>query len=135
MKNNINKITWTWKKISASILAVLGIGTLTSCYGVVESYNTVYGKVSGDSDGDGVNEPVGGIKIDFVSDNETVASSYSSMDGEYYIDIDDSFSSKGKLVFTDVDGEKNGKWKTLEKEINLDTDDICKFDVTLDSDE
>lgn len=134
MKNNINRINWTWKKISASILAVLGIGTLTSCYGVVESYNTVYGKVSGDSDGDGINEPVSGIKVEFISGNETIASSFSSKDDDYCFDIDDSYGSEGKVVFTDVDGAENGTWNSTEKEIKFSSD-VYRLDVTLESGE
>ena len=30
------KINWTWKKVTGTILGILGIGTLVSCYGMVE---------------------------------------------------------------------------------------------------
>lgn len=30
----MKKITWNWKKIVTIILGTLGIGTLTSCYGM-----------------------------------------------------------------------------------------------------
>ena len=31
----MKKLTWTWKKVIALVGAALGIGTLVSCYGVV----------------------------------------------------------------------------------------------------
>lgn len=31
------KLHWTWKKILGTLLGICGIGTLTSCYGMVEN--------------------------------------------------------------------------------------------------
>ncbi len=31
----MKKLTWTWKKVIALVGAAIGIGTLVSCYGVV----------------------------------------------------------------------------------------------------
>ncbi|MBQ5999021.1 MAG: hypothetical protein IJL70_06080 [Treponema sp.] len=31
------KLHWTWKKVLGLVLGICGIGTLTSCYGMVEN--------------------------------------------------------------------------------------------------
>lgn len=61
------KITWTWQKIITAILGVLGIGTLTSCYGMPLNGEFIdfTGKVFYDHDNDPSTDPVpvSGIKV------------------------------------------------------------------------
>lgn len=116
MAKIMKKITWTWKKVVSIILGLLGIGTLTSCYGMPiqdpyynpEGVNVVFkGIVKGDIDGDGETEPVPGIKI-----LSNYSKTLSNTNGKF--EILAYFPDDGEpcyLYFTDVDGEKNGAFK------------------------
>lgn len=111
----MKKITWTWKKIVTLILGFLGIGTLTSCYGVLPPLRTKFitGTVMGDIDGDGIDEPVSGIQYTFISDEyscEGLIGSYYP-DGRFDIETSKADISFG-ITFTDIDGEENGSFKT-----------------------
>lgn len=71
----MEKLHWTWKKIVSIVLGFLGIGTLTSCYGMpyIDNPDEMYGcphnkyfvsgTVTGDTDGDGKYEPLQKIEI------------------------------------------------------------------------
>lgn len=117
----MKKLTWTWKKIVALILGFLGIGTLTSCYGVLPPLisKVITGTVMGDIDGDGIDEPVSGILYTFITGeyqrregvigNGLSGSYYSN--GRFEIETSKADISFG-ITFTDFDGEENGFFKT-----------------------
>lgn len=124
----MKKLTWTWKKIVNIILGLLGIGTLTSCYGVVAPIfpKDIQGQVTGDIDGDGKEEPVPEIEIcctgDFehlyiykaVDEDSEHRKSYTDKEGFFYESF--VFDSDTELSFavtlTDIDGKQNGSFKT-----------------------
>ena len=145
----MNKLKRHWKKIVTSLLTVLGIGTLTSCYGCPdeEPYyedldwddvqpRDIYGRVTGLSDSSD-EEIIEGIKVEFIQDDNVLCTAYTDQYGEFYIspydfnhDIvyDAHFdSAASELRFTDVDGDASGSWKTVTKKPKKDYsgDYIC----------
>lgn len=107
-------ITWTWKKVLGLILGFLGIGTLTSCYGMPDDFYgdlkrpsiDVYinGIVKGDIDGDGQTEPVPGISVETSrSKTETTNNGSFEILTSYYED-----SGYDYIYFSDIDAEENG---------------------------
>nr|MBP3282343.1 carboxypeptidase regulatory-like domain-containing protein [Treponema sp.] len=125
------KINWTWKKITGTILGVLGIGTLVSCYGMVEDDDlSVYGTVT-NSDGGKIK----GIEVTLKNSSgngteKTTTSDY----GKYEF----SYLSEGSytLTFKDVDGSDNGSYKEKTEEASLSYNDIDpnkELNVTLEN--
>ena len=109
-------IKWTWKKIFTAVLGVLGIGTITSCYGVPDNYAyTIQGCVRGRDNGKEL--PIEGIKVTFGHFNGKTT--WTDEEGFYEINLSDDFHGEFPLSFTDVDGEKNGKWKEKTETVNL----------------
>ena len=114
-----DKIHWTWKKILGTILGILGIGTLTSCYGMPEdgfyTYScTVKGKING------TEQPIEGILVN-VKDSE----GYEYKDktnSEGKISLSDIFEGKCTITFTDVDGAENGSFAEKTSNISLTYD-------------
>lgn len=112
-----SKINWTWKKVCASALTILGIGTLTSCYGVIENYSGISGTVTGNTDQDAGIE---GIKVDLYKDGNLISSDYTDIRGRFFLDFEEGITGDAVLKFSDVDGELNGSWKDSELDISLD---------------
>ena len=144
-----DKINWTWKRILGTIFGVLGIGTLTSCYGVYEddftddydkNYHDIYGVVTGKIDGE--SKPIKDIVVTLVkkeTDKETseVTRSSPSFDstsetGSFH------FYRRGEgtyeLTFNDIDGEENGSFTQKKKEIKVSEEDY-NFSIDLSSEE
>jgi len=106
-------ITLTWKKIVAVIAGFLGIGTLTSCYGmpITDPYHTpdgstnvIFEGVVTDKKGNGIP----GIKV-----TSNYATTKSKENGYFevlaYYPIEDPVST---LTFIDIDGEENGSFES-----------------------
>jgi len=110
-------IHWNFSKIATSVLAVLGIGTLTSCYGMAPNYAGIQGNVTTtkDSDGNGENDPVQGISVRVIdSDGREIDKSTTNESGNYYLSTS-AQDSEVTVVFEDADGA----FKTQSKKINL----------------
>ena len=106
----MKKLTLTWQKILGIILGALGIGTLTSCYGMPynDRYKSVEGQVFGDIDSnpETPDEPISNIKI-CLNDKEV---GFTDSVGYFSVSIegDDGIY---KFSLEDVDGDENGKFK------------------------
>lgn len=128
-----DKIHWTWKRIIGTILGILGIGTLTSCYGVPEDefeYD-IYGKVQGRIDG--TTQPVKGIVVEAarnMSDDKHLT--YTDSDG--WFEFKDLYEGSYTVKFTDTDGAENGSFKQKIEHLSL-TSDHGFGTVTLENDE
>lgn len=115
----MKKITWTWKKILSLILGFLGIGTLTSCYGMIpmdpnEIPIDFAGIVIGDIEDDDINDPVPipGIKVSLFSyETNTDSDGYFS----FSLPPSDKYPIDYEIIFEDVDDEKNGSFKNTTK--------------------
>ena len=121
------RINWTWKRIVGTILGVFGIGTLTSCYGVYEDEFDIYGNVKGKVDG--TEKTIEGIEVSLYkrSDSSKINDTKTDKDGYYnFLALEDA---SYKLVFKDVDGEKNGSFKQKEVDIEYGGN----FSVTLEN--
>ena len=148
-----SKIKWTWKRILSVILGILGIGTLTSCYGTPDdyygydrdddyhsNYHDIYGTVSGKIDGQ--KKPIKNIVVSLSkknsgdSDSSATYSSpsldYTSSEGIFH--FYDNSDGIYELCFTDIDGEKNGSFKQQKKEIELHKKDFA-LSIDLESSE
>lgn len=122
-------ISKKWKKLSYKILTALGIGMLTSCYGmpVTSNYSCVYGKVTGKD-----NKPIKGIKVS-LDYNGITDTWFTDDEGCYSFEIifgNDSDVS-GSLIFEDVDGEENGSYNKKTEKIHLNEYGDCEKNVTL----
>ena len=122
-------ISKKWKKLSYKILTALGIGMLTSCYGmpVTSSYFCIYGKVTSKD-----NKPIKGIQV--TVDYDGITDTWLTNDeGHYYLEIilDNKSDISGKLIFEDVDGEENGSYISKIEEIQLNEYCDCEKNVTL----
>lgn len=127
------KIKRIFRKIFLSILSLLGLTSLVSCYpfimtpimyGMPANYHQITGTVRGkDVDGDGVGDPVPGIQYSYEGQNlETVYDEDGNIiehkipvtdeNGIFYVDYWDSNGAKGIFVnFIDIDGEENGLYQ------------------------
>lgn len=103
------------KKAFATVLTFLGIGTLTSCYGMAPNYARVEGTVTSSED----NAPVRGITVRAVDSNGVELDQTTTLEGGMYYLNTRSLGSKVKVVFEDLDGEENGSFKRQSKEIGL----------------
>lgn len=123
----MKKITFNKNKILASALSILGIGTLTACYGMPapsESIHYIDGNVLGDIDGSGNLKPIQNIKVTDTSTGESV---YTDSVGHYQLMtwISDNHSTSNiKINFEDVDGPKNGSFLSTEISINSEDDKV-----------
>lgn len=135
----MRKITWTWKKILALICGFLGIGTLTSCYGMpYDLYDIDYasGYVYDDIDGDDEfdeDEGVPGIQVtayypsyeyedgetkeDWLKKNDKLGTATTDENGYFCINFDNAYPEYGFIFkVEDIDGEENGSYKTIIEE-------------------
>ena len=116
----MKKLTWTWKKIVTLICGALGIGTLVSCYGVVNPTQDVYSLSGTVVDEEGMTIP--GIKVSAVSlqsweqedkpnDDSYYGSTKSRDDGTYYLSWEEAGAYPAHIYVEDVDGDENGSFK------------------------
>ncbi|WP_407427704.1 SdrD B-like domain-containing protein [Treponema sp.] len=102
-----DKIHWTWKRIAGVIFGILGIGTLTSCYGVIEDefeYD-IYGNVKGNVNG--TEQAIKDIVVQLsVKQSETFKTVTTDSDGWY--EFRGLTAGDYTLKFTDTDGDANG---------------------------
>lgn len=110
-----------------------------SMYGTVVNYD-ITGKVSGDIDGDGNVEPVKDIKVTLTctdaQNKKTTKDTTTDENGEYSITVSEGYGwgkeakYSYEVTFEDVDGEKNGSFKS--KTIDAGTSESSeKEDVDL----
>lgn len=127
-----DRIHWTWKRIVGTILGILGIGTLTSCYGVYEeyAYYDIYGNVKGAVNG--TEQPLKGISVVLYEGNDATKSTLTDTDGWY--EFHDLRMGSYKLRFTDIDGKENGgNFKAKDYDIALSYD--YSYSPTLETNE
>lgn len=119
----------SFRKIITAILGFFGIMTFTSCYGMPANYTSLYGRATGDNDGDTSTPavPVRGIQVTVKdSADQTIGSMTTNTDGYYDLEIDEPPKSlRGNLTFTfeDIDGEENGVWETKTETIEFTKSD------------
>ncbi|MBR1403032.1 MAG: radical SAM-associated putative lipoprotein [Treponema sp.] len=130
-------IHWTWKRIIGTIFGILGIGTLTSCYGVPEDieYYDIGGKVKGKIDG--TEQPIKGIEVALRGVSSTYGSDVSrssatNRNGEF--SFSDLTSGTYTVTYIDVDGTDNGSFKTASKQIELPGSNL-DLNITLEENE
>ncbi|MBQ9207047.1 MAG: radical SAM-associated putative lipoprotein [Treponema sp.] len=115
-----DKINWTWKRIVGTVLGILGIGTLTSCYGVYEENEfDVYGTVKGNING--TEQAIKGIPVVLYRGSDAKDSKVTDSDGWY--EFRDLTEGSYTLRFTDIDGEENGSFKQKDVAVTLNFDD------------
>lgn len=152
----MEKIHWTFKKILSLILGALGIGTLTSCYGMpiyasyygmppnLTGYNfELTGNVKGDLNDDGIKEEnIQNIKVTIKQKDNTNNNSNSDYndllkyiekhtldDGSYYLFWNtETPDLEYEITFTDIDGEENGSFENKTIPVTFTDDDL--FDST-----
>ena len=114
------------KKSLVTLFGILGIGTLTACYGVVVNYDGEFieGCVRFE------NTAVEGITVSVYDGDELVKSTTTDKDGYYSLYLREG---NYRIVFEDkVDDGVN--YKTLEKELvtgKIKSDEIITFDAEL----
>ena len=125
------KINWTWKKITGTILGVLGIGTLVSCYGMVEDDDlSLCGTVTDSAGG-----KIKGIEVTLKNSSGSKTETTTTSDSGTY---EFAYLSEGSytLNFKDVDGSENGSYKEKTEEATLSYNDIDpnkELNVTLEN--
>lgn len=145
----MEKLHWTFKKILSLILGLLGIGTLTSCYGVVPvmmydgSLFSLSGKVKGVINKDGeIKEPVKYIEISIKAKNNP-SDDETNQNDEYFdlyettkTDENGNFSiyweykdsiKDYKITFKDIDGQENGSFKDKSIDVQFTDEDILNY--------
>ena len=119
-----------WKKLTYSILTALGIGMLTSCYGmpVTSNFICVRGRVTRRDE-----QPIKGIQVS-LDYNGITCDAETDEDGLYYLEIlfDDYIDRNVTIHFKDIDGIENGSYSGKTQEITLDEFGDCEVNVTLD---
>ena len=130
----------TWKKVTFTILTTLGLGTLTSCYGMPPTYATedtpahIEGTVTS-QDGTAIK----GIKVTLKNGETELGSGLTDEDGTYLVEyiLEDSIESMDfTLIYEDVDGEENGGFDSKSFSINyLDWGPDEEINIKLDSKE
>lgn len=147
----MEKLHWTWKKIVSIVLGFLGIGTLTSCYGMpyIDNPDEMYGcphnkyfitgTVAGDIDGDGEYEPLQKIEIRVNPENDyhNRYTHYSDEKGKFVVTVitdngyeDENYNpnaNRFSATFTDLagitDDERKVTFKTFEYTFKFDEED------------
>ena len=154
------KIRFLWRKIIALFSSLIGLNILTSCkdapqdatetakvipeevpclYGMPPDYGEITGIVKGDSDGDGIEEPLADVKIyekiSSTSNSQSGTKEYvatTDYEGQYFIER----NAKGEYTFSfeDGDGSENGLFKSKEETISYNGSDMT-HDVSLELDD
>lgn len=122
-------IRWTWQKIAGTILGVLGIGTLTSCYGMPENTYTIRGTVKGKIDG--VTMPIEGIEVKVTDSDGYYGREHTDSSGNFT--LEGEFEGTYEISLTDVDGTENGSFKEKKIENVLLQDDKDLGEITLEN--
>lgn len=104
-------IRWTWQKIAGTILGVLGIGTLTSCYGMPENYYSIKGTVTGKIDG--TTQPIEGIEVRVCDSDGYYGTEHTDSSGKFAFESE--LEGTYEITLKDVDGPENGSF--TEKKI------------------
>ena len=120
----MTKIRLTWQKIVTSLLAILGIGTLTACYGSPAGWWAFGGRVTTgeDFDVDGANDGIENIKVELSKGGTVLDTVYTAENGTFSLYTRNGYGETGIIRFTDVDGEKNGgkfKEKIIERYMGI----------------
>lgn len=126
-----DKIHWTTKRILGTVFGILGIGTLTSCYGCIDpemSYD-IYGKVDGKIDGtrQGIKE----LSVFLYRDGKAYKTTFTDNDG--YFEFRNLSDDNYKVRITDVDGDKNGKFNSRDIDCGFLTGDYPLGTITLEN--
>ncbi|MBR4374554.1 MAG: hypothetical protein IKP49_09365 [Treponema sp.] len=155
------KIRFLWRKIIALFSSLIGLNILTSCkdapqdatetakvipeevpclYGMPPDYGEITGIVTGDSDGDGIEEPLENVKIyekvktNSTSESETEESYLTKTDIGGYFRIDRYDKGEYIFKFVDGDGSENRLFKSKEETISYNGSDMT-HDVSLELDD
>ena len=118
-------------KIVAGILSVLGIGTLTSCYGMMpprEGLRYIEGNVLGMVDGNET-APLSNI---LVTDLKSGESCLTDSNGHYQIMSWDKNIKNINILLEDIDSTENGRFKSKELALCINDSAIGKADIVLD---
>lgn len=102
----MKKVKALYKKITQSVLALIGIGTLTACYGSPPPADFIEGSVHFIHD-DGTEQPIKDILVQFLTDGIKY-DSYTEADGSFFLQAYTYAENPVSITFTDTDGEANG---------------------------
>ena len=123
-----DKITWTWKRIVGTVLGILGIGTLTSCYGVPEDMYDILGEVKGTVNG--TEQAIPNIAVAAYDSDAKMAEAKTDANGKFA--LAELEAGTYRFTFTDIDGEENGSFAQKEVAVSL-SDSIKDLAVSLDA--
>ncbi len=119
-----SKITALWKKLTTAILALLGIGTLTACYGCPPPSLYVYGRVTTPNVADnGEGKAINGIHITCRDSNEVLFQTTTDSNGNYFCPLSADPSRPVSVSFEDTDGFLNGGIYQSQILSGIDADD------------
>ncbi len=102
----MKKVKALYKKITQSVLALIGIGTLTACYGSPPPAGFIEGSVHFIHD-DGTPIPVKNIDVTFTT-GEASYYGITANDGSFFIQSYHYAQVPIELTFSDTDGDANG---------------------------
>ncbi|HPX25548.1 MAG TPA: hypothetical protein PLG87_01975 [Treponemataceae bacterium] len=102
----MKKLKALYKKIIQSVLALIGIGTLTACYGSPPPAGFIEGSVHF-TDDDGTEQPIKDIQVQLQTDG-AVYDAYTGTDGSFLLQSFTYAENPVTITFTDTDGEANG---------------------------
>lgn len=127
-----DKIHWTWKRIVGTVLGILGIGTLTSCYGVIEDEleYEIYGNVKGNING--TEQPVKNIVVQLYNDGSSESKDVTTTDSDGWYEFRGLAEGTYTLKFSDTDGDANGG-SFAQKEHSVTLKDDFNYSPTLDN--
>ena len=111
-------------KYFGRIMAILGCSTLvTACYGVPYDEYDPHARVSGRVVDSETDQPIQDIKVRAVPANESFDSypyDFTDLDGYFNIGDFDPSTTEYIIECTDIDGEMNGSYESVTKEIAYD---------------
>lgn len=103
----MKKVSNLYKKIIQSILALIGIGTLTACYGSPPPAGFVEGRIQYKTP-EGKTQPVENIEVSFSTTGETYGQTFTDSAGSFLIPSMSYAQDPVTITCTDIDGEENG---------------------------
>jgi len=101
----MKKLKALYKKIIQSVLALIGIGTLTACYGSPPPAGFIEGSVHFKDD-DGTVQPVKNIEVRLAADGSEY-NTITNTDGSFLLQSFTYAENPVTITFTDTDGEAN----------------------------